>query len=376
MSRWKKGLFAAVCAALVLVLLFPAFGATGNVNLMAVNDRVVDITVENMPRTVGGVLYVPYTMLSNQVNGNTLGVSALYSPTRRTVLVTDSGQQRGVTFDTQNNTAEDLNGNPLPVRAMVRNSTVFLPIDWLCEYFGTIRCTRTHTAYGTLIRLTSSAAVLSDTAFANAAGPQLSDNLDRYYAAGGRGEGEDPVPSGEAQPSAPPVGMELYLALRWGTEAKDCAQLLEGRDQRGLFLFAPEELEANDGLIRRLVGAGHTVGLVLEGDDPENCLAQAEQGRALLAAAARYNALVAAAPGLDGAGQEALEREGYVVWSATALADDFSTGLALVRGLDPRQVNFVEAGCGSGGTSFLRAALNAMEEENCLIHQATAPALS
>ncbi len=371
MKGWKKGALAAVMlTALLFGLAAPAFGATGNVNLMAVNDRVQDMTVENMPRTVGGVLYVPYTMLSNQVNGINLGVSALYSTTRRTVLVTDG--QRGVTFDLQNNTAQDLNGTPVSARAMVRNSTVFLPIDWLCQYFGTIQCTRTRTPYGTLIRVTNSAAILSDQDFADAARPQLADNLRRYLEAGGRGEGVDPVPSGGAESSEPPSGAELYLALRAGTAAAECAQLLENREQRVLFLFTREEL-AQDDLVRRIVGAGHTVGLALTGEDLETCLAEASQGRELLAAAARYNALVVSAPNLDDEGREALKKEGYVMWAATVKGEEFSSGSALVRGLDPQRVNYVEAACDA---AFLRGALNAMEEENCRIYQGTAPALA
>lgn len=370
MKGWKKGaLTAAVCMALLLGLMAPAFGTAGNVNLMAVNDTVVDMTVENMPRTVGGVLYVPYTMLSNQANGFSLGVSALYSTTRRTVLVTDN--QRGVVFDLQNNTAQDLDGNPVSVRAMVRNSTVFLPIDWLCQYFGTISCTRTRTPYGTLIRVTNSAAILSDQDFADAAGLQLSDNLRRYREAGGRGEGMDPVPSGGVDSSEPPSGAELYLALRAGTAA-DCAQLLESRNQRALFLFDWEAPAGEDDLVRRVVGAGHTVGLVLDGDRLDVCLDEAERGRELAAAAARYHVLVVSAPNLDDEGREALKREGYVVWSATVEGGDYASGSALVRGLDPQQVNYVELECDS---AFLRSALSAMEEENCRLYQATAPAL-
>ena len=96
MRRWKQVLLPVLCAALLLGLLVPASGAVGNVNLMAVNERVLmDLTVENMPRTVNGVLYVPYTMLSNQVNGFSLGVSALYSNTRRTVAGRNWRRPRG-----------------------------------------------------------------------------------------------------------------------------------------------------------------------------------------------------------------------------------------------------------------------------------------
>lgn len=371
MKTWKKTLLAALLGALALGLLAPAFGSAGNVNLMAVNDTVVETTVENMPRTVGGVLYVPYTLLSKLSTGINLGVNAMYSNTRRTVLVTDG--QRGVTFDLQNGTAQDLNGTPVTARAMVRNATVFVPIDWLCQYFGTIECTRNRTPYGTLIRVTNSAAILSDRNFADAAAPQLAENLRRYQESGGRGEGGDPLPSGGVTASEAPSGAELFLALRAGEGAEDCAQLLESRDQRALFLFTREDLAREDGLVRRIVGAGHTVGLALTGDSPEKCLAEAEQGRELLAAAARYNALVASAPNLDDAGRKELAREGYVIWNSTALGAQSASGAALVRGLDTRRVNYVELDCRA---AFLRGALNAMEEENCQVYQATAPALS
>jgi len=374
LRRWKKGLAALLIFTALLGLLVPASGSASNVYLMAVNDRVLETTPANMPTVVGGVLYVPYTMLSKQViNGIDLGVNALYSTTRRTVLVTDG--QRGVTFDPQANTAQDLLGNPLAVRAMVRNSMVFVPIDWLCQYFGIISCTQTRTRYGMLVRVTNSAATLGDRDFVDAAEVQLADSLSHYLSMAESTGNEGPTPSGTVQPSDPPSGAELFLAFRWGTETAECAQLLERQNQRGLFLFTCGELRRQDDLVRRLVGAGHTVGLALTGEDAAGCLEQAAEGRKLLAAAARYHALVVSADGLGEAGRAELARAGYVSWSATVEGDGYASGSALVRGLSTRDVNFVEIQCGAGSAAFLRAALSAMEEENCQIYQATAPAL-
>lgn len=376
MRRWKKTAALALCA-LVLAgaLSLSASASPGNVNLMAVNERVLlDLTADNMPRTVGGVLYVPYTMLSYQATGIDLGVNAMYSTTKRTLLVTDG--QLGVVFDTRANNAQDLSGAEVSAQAMVRNGTVFVPIDWLCDYFGTISCTRTSTRHGTLIRLTSSSAILSDRSFVSAADNQLADSLSRYLESGGRGEGENPVPSGGAEASEPPSGGELYLALLWGDDGEECVRLAEGRGLRALFLFTPEQLREQDDLVRRLVGAGHTIGLSLEGEDVEACMDQAADGRGLLAAIARCPALVAGAPNLDREGRDALAQDGFAVWRPTLKGTDYSTGAALARKLDPQQVNYVEIGCGSGGARFLRTALDAMEEENCRIYQATAPALA
>ena len=93
MKYWKKitsKMLALGALALAAALVLSASASTGNVNLMAVNERVLlDLTADNMPRTVGGVLYVPYTMLSYQATGIDLGVNAMYSTTKRTLLVTD-----------------------------------------------------------------------------------------------------------------------------------------------------------------------------------------------------------------------------------------------------------------------------------------------
>ena len=375
MKQRKKGLLAIMlCVALALGLVIPAFGSASTVYLMAVNERVLDTTVENMPRIVGGVLYVPYTMLSNQVNAINLGVSAMYSSTRHTLLVSDG--QQGIIFDTQNNTAEDLDGNSVQVRAMVRNSMVFLPIDYLCSYFGTISCSRTQTPYGTVIRLTNSAAVLDDRAFVNAADNQLADNLRRYLAAGGTGTVADPSAPPQVEPSTAPSQAELYLTFRVGAMAAECAQLVEGHGQRALFLFGLEDLARQDGLIRQLAGAGHTLGLLLTGDDVEGCLEQAVRGRELVAAAARYYVIVVSAPDLGEEGRTALTEAGYVLWDADVQGEDFASGGAMVEALNPRQLNYVEIACSAGAASFLRSALSAMDEENCHLYQPTASVLA
>lgn len=376
MKSWEKITLAALalCALLLAgVLALRASAASGPVYLMAVNDTVVETTAENMPRIVDGKLYVPYIMLSNQVNGFSLGVSAQYSSTRRTVLV--SNGQRGIVFDTQANTARDLDGNPVQARAMVRNSMAFLPIDYLCSYFSSISCSRTQTQYGTLVRITNDAAVLSDQRFVDAADTQLSNNLRRYLAAGGNTPVPGPSSSPQVEPSAAPSQAELYLAFRSGPAAREYAQLLEGRGQRALFLFTVEELAQADNLARALAGTGHTLGLALTGEDVERCLAEAARGRELAAAFARYHVLVVSAPGLDAEGRKALEEAGYVLWDAGVHGKDFTTGRAMVEALSPRQINYVEMECGTTGAAFLRSALAAMDEENCQVYQPTAPAL-
>ena len=373
MKNWRKGLLAlALCAALALGIAAPAFGSSGTIYLMAVNERVLDVTAENMPAVMGGVLYVPYTMLSIRDTGINLGVSALYSTTRRTVMV--SVGQLGIVFDLQSNTAKDLQGNPVPARAMVRNSMTFLPIDYLCSYFGTINCSRVHSDYGTVIRVTNGAAVLRDQDFVDAADILLADSLRGYYAS--IAPPESTAPLSTVPPSAQPVQAEVLLALRWGEHGDELARVLEDRGARALFLFPVEELREQDNAVRRIAAAGHTVGLALTGEDIETCAAQLAEGRRLLGSIARYYALVVSAGALNGEGREALRREGCAVWPPGFRGEDYDTGGLLVEALDPQAVNGVELECGEGSAAFLRSLLAAMDEESCSLRQVTAPLLS
>ena len=372
MKGWKKGLLAlALCAVLALGVAIPAFGSSGTVYLMAVNERVLDVTAENMPTIMNGVLYVPYTMLSGRDTGINLGVTAMYSTTRRSVLV--SNGQVGIVFDLQSNTAQDLQGNPVPVRAMARNSMTFIPIDYLCSYFGTISCSRVHSDYGTVIRVTNTVAVLRDADFVAAAAYNLSESLRSYYASLAPAETPASIPP-TAPPTAPPVQAEVLLALRWGEYGEELAGLLEGRGARVLFLFDVEELRGQDDAVRRLAAAGHTIGLALTGEDAGTCAAQLAEGRRVLAEIARYYALVVSAGALDSEGREALRREGCAVWSPQFRGEDYPSGEALVEALNPQQANRVE--CGAENTSFLRSVLTAMDEESCFLRQVTAPLLA
>ena len=375
MKNRKKGLLAAaLCAALALGIAIPASGSSGAIYLMAVNERVLDVTAENMPTVMGGVLYVPYTMLSVRDTGINLGVSTQYSTTRRTVLVSDG--QSGIIFDVQTNTARDLQGNPVPARAMVRNSMTFIPIDYLCAYFGTISCSRIYSRHGTVVRVTNGSVVLRDLDFVDAADNILADSLRGYYASNTPGTAT-PAPTAPptVPPTAPPVQAEVLLALRWGERAETFARLLENRGARTLFLFTVPELREQDDAVRRLIAAGHTVGLALTGQDAETCAAQLEEGRRLLAGIARYHALVVSAEALDDRGREALREKGCAVWSPDFRGEDYRTGEALVEALAPRSVSGVELECAAGSTAFLRSMLDAMDGESCTLRQPTASLL-
>lgn len=383
MKRGFKAIIsAALCAALLLGAIIPASGSSSTVYLMAVNDTVVEMTAENMPMMVNGVLYVPYTMLSSRTTGINLGVTAQYSTTRRTVLV--SSENQGITFDPQANTAYDLQGRPVDARAVVRNTMVFVPLAWVCNYFGTITYSLIRTRYGTLIRVTNSFVILPDSEFVDAANNQLADNYRRYQESLQSGaESSDP---GGSQSSTPPTvppslppeeGPTISLVFRWGSQTDTVAGLLESEGMRALFLFTGNELAANDALVRRLVAAGHTVGLVLTGSTPQACLEEAERGGRLLASIARCAALVVQADALEGEDLDTLAAAGHVLLTPTTRSEDHSTARELIYSLDNSRINYVEIICDDQGLTMMQAAFGSVfADTGCRLRQATAPTLS
>lgn len=375
MKTVRRILAALLSAALLLGVAAASSASASNVYFMAVNDNLVEMTPENMPMVVGGVLYVPYTMLSIRDTGINLGVSAQYSASRRTALVSDGS--RAVTFDLQSNTAYDPQGNYVDARAVMRNAMVFLPLAWVCGYFGGITYTTNRTPYGTLVRVTNEAVILSDAAFIDAADSMLRNNLASYQQAISAQQ-PSPEPSAEPGPSdstQPDSGPVVYLALLWGDAAQEVAQRLESLGRRGLFLLTPQQLAQEDDLVRRLVGAGHSIGLDLTGTTVSQCVQQAREGAQLLSDIARWPVYIVRAAGLDESQRDQLAQEGWSVWSATQRWEGGSTAYQLLSQLTSSQTNYVEAVCSSGNLSPLSSALGSLTGTGYQLLQTTAPAL-
>jgi len=366
----KKMLAVLLCA----VLLFGLFGTasgSSNVYFMAVNDTVVEMTADNMPIVVGGTLYVPYIMLSPSHTGINLGVTAQYSATRRTVLV--SGGRKGVIFNPQDNTCTDLNEKLLDIRAVVRNSMIYIPLVWICNYFEGITYTINRTAYGTLVRVANSSVILSDTEFLDAAANMLQENY-RQYISSTSNSGQEQAGDGPAPSVQPNSGPEVYLAFRGSGRLEEMAQLLETHVQRGLFLLTLEEMAAQDHTVRRLVGAGHLVGLALTGSTLEECTAELEQGRRLLADIARSALTIICAPQVDAEIQEELEIRGYALWQPTLNTEGMAVN-ELLRALEDAAVNYVEVACDLFGMNLMNGNLPSLAGRGYRLRQAVAPAL-
>lgn len=327
---FKAAAALALCALVMLAAMPKAQGAT--VYFMAVNDRLLDLSASTMPATVGGVLYVPYTMLSTSTTGVNLGVYAVYSSVKNNVLVYSSRNQ--LIFDLQADQTYDLNGQTYEERAIVLNSTVYLPIARVCSVFSEIDWSLSSTDYGYLVRVRSSSAVLEDSAFISAAARMMESALTRY-------QQENPVAAATESPAAPSpspsasvsgADASVYLAFTQteGGLLETVLDALAAQDCRGLFFLTAEQLEQQDDLVRRLIGSGHFVGLCLTAQTGEEALEELERGRALLSAIAHCRLAVALAEGLDEDGLAQVEETGCVCWQTTTDGRDLE-GTASAR---------------------------------------------
>lgn len=313
----KKQIAALLCAVLLLVSVPTARAVTPeDVYFTAVNISLLPLNVNTMPIWVEGQVYVPASVFDRSQTGADLGVSLSRVGSKDTVILL--GERDTMIFDLTNSTCRDQYDDPIPnCKAVVRKGVVFLPVAKVCAYFGLID-TYTYTRYGYLVRIKTPTARLTDEQFVEAASGLMQTRMRDFIQA------NTPVPEPPAPPDAPQIPddpepveppanrVRLYMAFRCetGQGLESILNSLDRHQVHGLFLFTPEQLAAQDDLVRRVVGQGHTIGILAE----ENPQAQLERGNELLCHIARTAATVAAVP----EGQRAaLEEQGWVCWQQT-----------------------------------------------------------
>ena len=271
----KRTALSLLCVlALCAGLLSGRAAAAGTIYFTAVNDTILPLSAGSMPMVSDGVLYVPYTMFDPNSTGISLGVSCSYSHSGNTLTVYNLRQMLVYDLDA-GNARNQHTGYVYSARAVTRNGVVYIPVGFTCDFFG-LSWSNTITAYGNLIRVTNSSAVLSDADFIDAGSPWMASRLQEYLQTQNIPDPEpqpstDPQPTpSDPEPEEPVTGGRIYLAFRCET-GESWAQLLDLLDQYGihaLFLLPADLMAEQDSLIRRTVGSGHSVGLLVRGEDP------------------------------------------------------------------------------------------------------------
>ncbi|MDE6107093.1 MAG: hypothetical protein K2F83_00235, partial [Oscillospiraceae bacterium] len=137
-----------------------------------------------------------------------------------------------------------------------------------------------------------------------------------------------PGPSVSQPPHNNKENVRVYLAVD-ATEAATDLTALFG-NIHALFLFTPDSLIAQSDLVRSAVGAGHSVGLIVEGS-AENALEQLKRGNELLSHIARVRTRIVSAPEEL---VETLTQEGWSCWQPNVPG---ATAATLLANLDARR---------------------------------------
>ena len=330
MKRTKNWIVWLLTAALCLGLLAaPARAET--ICFVALNDNIPPISGDTIPIWSGGVLYVPYTIFDRTlVNNVDLGVYV----SRSSTSVTLWNMRQILVFDLVTGACwDDISGEVFDyARAIVRNGRPYVPLQMVCDFFG-LSCSYINLPQGDMVRIKSSDVGLNDAEFVDAAGDLINRRLREYS----QSLTPDPTPAVPSDPpqtnlgdgpeeetSAGSVSTYLAFACESGAGIGEILDTLDGRDVYALFLLTPQVIAEEGDLVRRILGTGHSLGILAQGTGLEQTRALLEEGNQLLEALVRTRTTVACVP--EGQ-QTALEREGWICWEETlALAPSDTVG--------------------------------------------------
>lgn len=318
-----------VALVLIIGLSIPFPASAANLYFTAINDSVPPLTADTMPFWSGGTIYVPYTLFDANLNGISISLGLYTSFNRSSGTVTIFNLKQMLVFDLNNGTCrDDLTGTVYSSRSIMRNGRPYLSLDMVCSFFGLEYSYNQlpNIPQGYLVRVKSADAVLDDARFIDAARDLISSRLREYTQSLNPAETTDPgtsAPPVTTVPDDDPVSGEnipVYLAFRCEDSASIAGILsaLDSRSCSGVFFLTPQLLEQEGDLVRRILGTGHSVGILADsGEDVPSLLAR---GNLALEEAARTRTTLAYVP----AGQQ-VDLEGWVCWEETLLLEPSGT---------------------------------------------------
>lgn len=324
MRRNHKFLSFVLTAALFLGLSVPFPASAASLYFIGLNDNVPPMTAGDMPFWSGGTLYVPYTVFDANLNGSGVNLGLYTSYSRSDGVVTLFDLRNMLVFDLNTGSCrDDITGAVYNSQAILKNGRPFVSVSMVCSVFDVdysyIRLP--YISQGYLVRIKSPDTVLSDELYISAAQDLINTRLKEYTkslssAATTTPGGTDGGQGGTAQnPAQEPDGgnTAVYLAFRCGGAGglTGILNALEGSGNSVLFFLSPQLIEEEGDLVRRILGTGHSVGILAEDENVRDAL---RRGQRALEETAHTRTTLAYVPEDQRAG---LEEEGWVCWEET-----------------------------------------------------------
>lgn len=281
----KKAAALALCALLVFQLAAPPAKAAESVYFVAAKEYVLPLSDETMPFWYGGYLYIASTIFTGVVR-ESLDISHTYNSTQKHVILY-SGLRTGgrsLWFELDQNYAYDKDGNTLTPGAVMRNGIPFVPAALVAKFFD-LQYSITEVNHGYLVWLRRPGFGLSDKDFANAASLNMADGYNAYL----KSKNTQTTPESPETPGNTGTeieGRSIYLCLEAGDETSAMLDTLDRYSAQAAFFCTVDFLEEQGDLLRRMMVAGQTVGILADAADPSRTVAeQLEAGNRALAQA-------------------------------------------------------------------------------------------
>lgn len=260
----KKRVFPVLISFILLIGMLTAApsAAAGKLTFISINDTLPPELINCVSYTSGGT-YVPYYIFSNYG----FGISA--STNSDNALTLSSGD-RTLYFDLDDGSCHDGDDYHYSVSAFSRNGTMYVPLGFVCRFFGTINySTIAGNDYGSILRLTTTGAVLTDAEFLRAAENAMRTFYNNYQS----GNGTSPI----APEDDSPLHQNDRILMRFvGIPSDATLNLLSQNHVKATVFLTAEDIMGAPDTVRRISCEGHTLGVYCESDlatEYEECAA-------------------------------------------------------------------------------------------------------
>lgn len=287
---------------LVILFLVP-FVQTANADnsglcFTATNDMLLDLG--SLTTFVSGIAYVPAKVFS------TYGVYFNYFESKSTATLYNSSKQ--IFFELTTGNTFDSSDQNYSVSATFKNGQVYVPVAWVCNYFGLYYSYISGDGYGDIIRIKNGTEVLTDSQFLNAASSPMRSHYDEYY---GQSTPATPTPSQPVSSSTKTEIASVSLSFI-GLPSEKLLDSLDNYASMVCFFVTAQEVASSPDIIRRICGSGHSIGIYCSSSPEEECSHTADL---VFEAAQVRPVLICSAASISESAKTYAESNGYAYFS-------------------------------------------------------------
>ena len=345
----KKRIIVAIIVLCLFISFLPTFTlASVNPYFVVTNDTLLPFNDSNMPFISGGEVFLSERVFEGVGVWSTSSVDL-----ERVRLYRGS---RFVDFYTASGETQDQDGNLLNWPSARRvGRRFYVPVRQVCEYFG-LTYQVIEVPYNVIpdermrvIRVVSSSSV-SGTAFIGLNERALRTAYNEYYAPPTPPTPTTPTPPSEEEPDEPALDnktITVFLSFYdvSAGSANGILDLLDNQiipDYHSCFFVSASDIINNPGLVRRISGSGHMIGIWLPGGTYQEYL----ETSALLFEAAKLRTVLVSADEAAETAIKTADEHGLIYWDGTqSIADDdtpsASTIIAMLPGDNGARQSFV-----------------------------------